>query len=142
MQIDRVIAKGQLVPLTFMQDNLAASQSAVALTVAEVTGAAGNAVDGYVMPFAGQIIAVSYKTSAAATAGTMTIAPTVAGTAKTDPILSVTTGSSGYDKAARGTVHFDAGAVVGAKVTTTSTWDGTSADLNATVWVLLEVAGI
>jgi hypothetical protein len=142
MQIDRTIAKGQLVPVQFMQDALAATQTDVQLLVAEVASAANNAVDGIAMPFDGEIVAISYNTSAAATAGTLTIGPTKNGTEVTDPTLSVTTGTSGYDRAARGTATFVAGDRIGAEITTSGTWDGTTADLVVTVWVLLYLDGV
>lgn len=131
-----------VVPLSFFQDNMAASQTDVQLPVLEVTGAAGNVVDGYVMPFAGCIIGISYDTSAAATAGVMTIGPTINGTEQADPTLSVTTGTNGYDKASREAAPFTAGQRIGAEITTTSVWDATTADLAVNVWVLLEISGV
>lgn len=141
-QIDRIISKGQLVPIVLMQDNLAANQSAVALTVAEVASAAQNAVDSCVMPFSGEIVAITGRLSAAATAGNLSVAPTVNGTAKTDPVLAVTTGQSPYDTAPRSTTPFAAGDRIGAKVTTDGSWDGTTADIVVVVWVLLYIEGI
>ena len=49
-QIERIISRGQLLALTFMQDAVAASQSNVQLPIAEVNAGAANAIDGYVMP--------------------------------------------------------------------------------------------
>lgn len=141
-QVERIIAKGQLVPLVFMQDAVAASQTDVQLPVAEVNAGAGNAVDGYVMPFEGEIVAISARLSAAATAGTLTVGPTVGGTEKTDPTLSITTEQSASDKALRGTAVFAAGDLIGAEITTGGTWDGTAADLVVVVWVLLHLEGI
>jgi hypothetical protein len=141
-QIERVIAKGQLVPLVFMQDAVAASQTDVQLLVAEVASAASNAVDGYVMPFEGEIVAVTARLSAAATAGTLTAAPTVNGTETADPTLSVTTEQSVRDLARRGTAVFSAGDLIGAEITTGGTWDGTTADLVVVVWVLLHMDGV
>jgi len=141
-QIERVIAKGQLVPLVFMQDAVAASQSDVQLLVAEVASAANNAVDGYVMPFEGEIVAVTARLSAAATAGSLTVGPTVGGTEKTDPTLSITTAQSARDTANRGAAVFSAGDLIGAEITTDGTWDATTADLVVVVWVLLHLEGI
>lgn len=142
MQITRELAKGQVVALNFMQDNLAASQTDVQLFVAEVAAAAGIAVDAVTMPWAGEIIAISYATSAAATAGTLTIGATINGTEAADPTLTVTTGTGGSDTAKRGTARFAAGDKIGAEITTNGSWDGTTADLVATVWVAVELAGI
>jgi hypothetical protein len=132
----------KLVAFTFMQDNVAASQTDVQLLVAEVASAASNACDGITMPWAGTIVAISYQLSAAGTAGTLTVGPTVNGTEQADPTLSVTTGTSGADTATRGAATFAAGDRIGAEITTNGSWDGTSSDLVATVWCLVEVAGV
>lgn len=142
MQIDRVISKGQLIALTFMQDALAASQTDVQLLIGEVASAASNAVDGYVMPFAGEIVGITARLSAAATTGTLTVGPTVNGTEKTDPTLSITTAVSAWDTAPRGTSTFAAGDLIGAEITTGGTWDGTTADLTVTVYVILHLEGV
>jgi hypothetical protein len=142
MQIDRTIAKGQLVGLTFMQDAVAASQTDVQLPIAEVTAGAANAIAGYVMPFAGEIIGISWLLSAAGTAGTFTIGPTVGGTEKTSLTQTVGTAASGRGTVVRGTYPFAAGDEIGAEITTNGSWDGTSSDLGVTVWVLLYVDGV
>lgn len=131
-----------IVPLQFMQDAVAASQTDVQLLIAEVASAAANAVDGYVMPWAGCIVGISYVTTAAATAGSMTIGPTINGTEVADPTLAVTIGTGGSDVASRAAAPFAAGDKIGAEITTGGTWDGTSADLGVTVWVMLEVTGV
>lgn len=143
-QIERTISKGQLVGLVFGQADVAASQTDVQLSVAAVDNASDDqlAVDGYVMPFEGEIVGISARLSAAATAGTLTIGPTVNGTEKTDPTLSITTEQSARDTATRGTAAFAAGDLIGAEITTGGTWDGTSADLSVVVWVLLHLEGI
>lgn len=142
MQIERIIAKGQLVQLTFMQDAVAASQTNVQLPIAEVTSAAANAVDSYVMPFAGEVIAISAVTTAAATAGTLTVGPTKDGTEFADPTLSITTAQEAWDTCPRGTALFAAGDQIGCEITSSGTWDGTTADLAVSVWVLLYLDGI
>ncbi len=142
MRIEGTLSKYQLVPLVFMQDNLAASQSDVQLVVAEVASAAGLANEGYVMPFAGEIIAVSAQVSAAGSAGSLTVGPTVAGTEKADPTLSITTETAKSDKCRRGTNLFVKDSVIGAEITTSADWNGTTSDLVVIVWVILEVSGI
>ena len=139
-QIERIIAKGQLVPLVFGQDALAASQTDVQLPVA--IGEGSQAVTGYTMPFEGEIVAITADLSAAATAGTLTVGPTVGGTEKTDPTLSITTETTKSDTARRGTAVFSAGDIIGAEITTGGTWDGTTADLSVTVWVVLHLEGV
>jgi len=143
VQIDRTIAKGQLVRLgPFMQDNVAASQTDVQLLVAEVASAAGNAIAGEIVPLAGEIIAISWKLSAAGTAGALSIGPTVGGTEKTALTQAVTTAASGTAKVPRGTALFAAGDEIGAEITTDGSWDGTTSDLAVWVDVLLYLEGI
>jgi hypothetical protein len=141
-QVERIIAKGQLVPLVFMQDAVAASQTDVPLSIAEVDSATNIAVDGYVAPFEGEIVAVTARLSAAASAGSLTIGPTINGTGRTDPALAITTAQSAWDTAPRGTATFAAGDLIGAEITTDSSWNGTAADLAVVVWVLLHLEGI
>ena len=142
MRIDKTLGKYQLVPLVFGQDNVAASQTNVQLYAQQVGGPVELAVEGYTMPFAGEIVGISYSLSAAATAGSLTIGQTIAGTEAADPTLSVTTGTSGSDTCNRGTVTFAKNASIGAEITTSAGWDGTSSDLLVVVWVILAITGI
>lgn len=136
MQITREFAKYQVVPVTFFQANVAASQSAVALK--EST----NQNTGITMPFAGQVVAVVANLSAAATAGTLTVSATVGGTADTDTATAITTETAKSTVVPRDKTAFVAGDVLGVKITTSGTWDGTTADLTVTVFVALAVEGI
>lgn len=138
MQIERIIAKGQLVPLLFTQDAVAASQTDAQLAV--VDGTAGAL--GYTMPFAGEIVAITADLTAAATAGSLTVGATVGGTEKTDPTLSITTAATARDTARRGVTLFAAGDIIGAEITTDADWNATTADLAVIVWVILHVDGI
>jgi hypothetical protein len=135
-------APDQLTSFTFMQDAVAASQSDVQLLPAEVASAAGNAVDGFVMPFPGQVVAISARLSAAATAGTLTVGATINGTEAADPTLSITTAQSAHDKTIRGSAQFAAGDLIGAEITTDGSWDGTSSDLLVVVFVVLDLTGL
>lgn len=140
---ERLLSGGiQVVALTFMQDNVAASQTDVQLPVAEVASAAGNAGVGYCMPWAGTIIGISATLSAAGSAGTLTVGATIGGTEAADPTLSITTETEKSDTALRETAAFDADDVIGAEITTDGSWNGTSSDLVVTVWVMLEVTGV
>lgn len=142
MIIERITSRGQLVPLVFMQDAVAASQTDVQLPIAEVTSAAANAITGYTMPFDGEIVAITYLLTAAGTTGNFTIGPTIGGTEKTALTQTVGTTTSGRGRVARGTVPFSAGNEIGAEITTAAGWDGTTADLGVVVWVLLYIDGI
>ena len=140
MQIERIAAKGQLVAYVFGQDALAASQSNVQLPAA--VGEASQAVTGYTMPFAGEIVAITADLSSAGSAGSLTVGATIGGTEGADPTLSITTETTKSDVAQRGTAKFVAGDVLGAEITTAGSWNGTTADLAVVVYVLLEMAGI
>lgn len=143
-QIERVTAKGQLVAYTFHQADLAASQTDVQLSVCAVDNAADDqlAVVGYTLPFEGEIVAITADLSAAGSAGTLTVGATIGGTEKTDPTLSITTETTKSDKALRGTTVFNAGDILGAEITTDGSWNGTTADLTVTVYVLLHIEGV
>jgi len=143
MQIERVITKGQLVPLTFHQNAVAASQTNAQLPLVETSATTSTTDnDGYVMPFGGQIVAVTAALSAAATDGLLTVGATVGGTGGTDPTLSIETDTEANASCVRGTAPFAAGDLVGAEITTDADWDATTADLAVVVWVLLELEGI
>jgi len=136
MQIENDISKGQLVPLTFVQANAAASQTDVALTVAEVS-------DAYAMPFAGEVVAVTVRSNAARTAGTLTADALINGTAAgLTAVLNATVTNNKVSKQPRGSDEFAAGAYIGAKVTTDASWAPETGDIVVTVWVLLKVEGI
>lgn len=141
MQIDKVLSKGQLVPLVFMQDGCAAGQTNVQLPIVEAAGPVALGISGYTMPFAGEVIGISYDLESAATTGTLTIGPTIGGTECTDPTLSITTGTTGSDTCPRGKNAFAKNAIIGAEITTSAGWDGTN-DLAVIVWVILNITGV
>lgn len=134
------ISKGQLLSYTFGQDALAASQTDVQLPVA--IGEGSQAVDSYVAPFAGEIVAIAGTTSVAATTGTLTVGATVNGTENASTTQTVTTGTEFRAAFVRGTARFVAGDNIGAEITTGGTWDGTTADLSVQVYVLYQLEGI
>lgn len=127
--------------LSFMQDNLAASQTAVALTLAEVNAGAGNVSIGHVMPFPGCIVAVSALVSTAGSAGTLTVGPSIDTNVPAAPSLSITTQASMYRAVPFDSVRFAAGAVIGSTITTDGSWNGTTSDLAVLVLVQLELPG-
>jgi hypothetical protein len=140
MQIERDLSAYQMIPLRFMQSQVSAGQSDVQLNTAAVNGAV-LATTGYTMLWAGEIVTISYDLSAAATVGYLTLGPTIGGTEKTDPTLTVTTGVSGSDTCNRGKSPFAQGAIIFCEVTSSGEWNATP-DLVVTVWVILSIAGI
>lgn len=140
MQIKRIIAKGQVVPLLFQEAAVADAQTNAQLVVVDV-GTSPSLVDGYVMPFAGSVIAISAALDSAASAGSLTIGATIGGTEDAASTITITTETEKYLAIQRGEIPFDAGAVLGAEITTAS-WNGTTSDLAVHVWVLLKLEGI
>lgn len=137
-RIERIIAKGQMFPILFGQNDVAISQTDV-----QLPAFTGNAV-GCVMPFAGEIVAVSYLLSANKTAGTLTIGPTVGGVERSAlTITAANAVASGRKIVKRTTATFVAGAEIGAEITTDAGFlpNGT-ADLSVAVWVILSLEGI
>lgn len=138
--ITRETSQGQLALYVFGQDALAASQTDIQLPT--VMAEASQAVDGYVMPFKGDIVAVGWASSVAATTGTATIGATIGGTEDADTTLSVTTATNSYKRIPRGKAPIAAGDRLGCELTTGGTWDGTAADLVATIYVLHDLEGV
>lgn len=138
--ITRDISRGQLIALQLAQDAVAASQTDVQLvTPGETTT---PLTEGYVMPWPGEVVGLSYLLNAAGTAGTFTIGATVNGTEDTDTTVTVGTNASSYKKIPRGACRFIAGDAIGAEITTNGSWDGTTSDLIVTVWCLVYMDAI
>jgi hypothetical protein len=138
--ITRDMSKGQLVALAFGQDAVAASQTDVQLPVAMAE--ASMVVAGYVAPWAGRVVAVAASLSAAATAGTLTVGATFGGTEDADTTMTITTETEKSVRVLRTAAEFAAGAVIGCEITSSGTWDGTTADLAAQIYVVYDVEGI
>lgn len=136
--ISRETSKGQLVGIPFVQDALAASQTDVQLTAQD----AAVAVDGITAPWDGEIVGISYDLSAAGSAGSLTVGATIGGTEDADTTQTITTATSGGVKIPRGKCPFVAGSILGVEITTDGSWNGTTADLVVTLWVLFQMDGI
>lgn len=139
--VGTIIPSPQLVRLTFAQDAVAASQTDVDLPRFETGATSGTTgVTAYEAPWGGVIVAAAATLSAAATAGTLTVKPTVAGTAKTVPSLSITTetGKTETKETQENVAAFDAGDAIGVQITTDASWDGTTADLGVDLYVVFE----
>jgi hypothetical protein len=142
MQIENILDQYQLVPLTFAQSQLAASQTAVALYPIETATPHVLLNLGYTMPFAGFVVAVSVNLNAAATAGSLTVTPTIDTTVVTTPVATLTTAAYGVATCQRSKNGFAKNAVIGCKITTGGTWNGTTRDLQVIVWVLMKITGV
>ena len=140
MQIGNILSKHQLVPLFFAQDAVADSQTDVDLPTTDANNSVCLNV-GYTMPFDGEIIAVSGNLDTAGSTGSLIIDATINTVQTTDPVVTITTDTALSDTCRRNTNPFDANDVIGASITT-ATWDGTTSDLQVTIWVLLKITGI
>ena len=141
MQVDRRIAKGQVVPLLFQQAAVAANQTDEQLPVVEV-GTSPSLVLGHIVPFAGSIIGISAILDSAGSAGALAVGATIGGTEHADTLLSFTTEANLSRVVPRSKAKFAAGAEIGAEITTDASWNGTASDLAVIVWVLIELEGI
>ena len=146
MNITRDISKGQLAILTFMQGDVAASQTDVQITLAETIGASAAhstlAVEDYVAPFDFEVVAIAGTVSAASTAGSLTVGATINGTEDADSTTTVTTATEFRTKIQRGAMRGVAGDNIGVEITTTAAWTPATADLAVQVYVLFALEGI
>jgi len=138
--VERIISKGQLVPLIFSQDAVAANQSAVAMKIIEVASAANNGVLEVCMPWAFDIVGVSLSVDSAVTTGSALADATIDGTATGLQATVDTTNTLRHTKTQkRDADRGAAGSYVGCKLTSSSDFAPVTADAVAVVWVLAYV---
>jgi len=119
-------------PYQFMQSDVAANQTAVAL---DVLGLSGNTE--YTMDLAGSVIGISIAGNAARSAGTLTVDVTINGTATgLQAILNETNTTYHYATQVMETDTFSAGNRLGVDITTDGSWAPVTADIVVTVIVL------
>lgn len=142
-QIERVIAKGQLVPFLFAQDAIADAQSAVAMNIMETTATTSTLpVTEYVIPWDFEIVGISVVSSEARTAGTATVDATIDGTVTgLQAALDATNTTRDTGTQARGLDVGTAGQRIGVKLTTAS-WTPTTADIAVVVYAIVHLEGI
>lgn len=138
--MERITAMGQLVCLVFEEVDVAADQTDAQMKVTDATASPAN--DGYLMPFGGVIVAISCLLTAAASAGSLTVGPTVDDTEKGDLRQTITTQTEKYGVTSRELIQFAAGDVIGAEITTDASWNGTGSDLSVLVWAIVFAEGI
>lgn len=138
MQIDNVISKGQLVPLVFTQDAVAANQSATAMNIVE-TGATSGILGAteYPIPWDFEIVGVSILSDTDLTANTMTADATINGTATgLQAVLSDTVQRTSTVQA-RGKDVGVAGDRVGCKLASHASLAPETCDVVVVVWVMV-----
>jgi hypothetical protein len=136
MQITREFSKYQIIPVTFGQANVAASQTDVQLKDAT------NGVDGVTMAFPGTIVGLTVDLSAASTGGQLTVGVTINGTEVAATTRTITTATAVRAIFDRDAVQFAAGDKLGVEITTNAGWTPETAELAVTVLAALAVSGI
>jgi len=136
MQITREFSKYQIIPVTFGQANVAASQTDVQLKDAT------NGVEGVTMAFPGIIVGLTVDLSAASTGGQLTVGVTINGTEVAATTQTITTATAVRAIFDRDAVKFSAGDKLGVEITTNAGWTPETAELAATVLAALAVSGI
>jgi hypothetical protein len=136
MQITREFSKYQIIPVTFGQANVAASQTDVQLKDAT------NGVEGVTMAFPGIIVGLTIDLSAASTGGQLTVGVTINGTEVAATTQTITTATAVRAIFDRDAVKFAAGDKLGVEITTNAGWTPETAELAATVLAALAVSGI
>jgi hypothetical protein len=136
MQITREFSKYQIIPVTFGQANVAASQTDVQLKDAT------NGVEGVTMAFPGIIVGLTVDLSAASTGGQLTVGVTINGTEVAATTQTITTATAVRAIFDRDAVKFAAGDKLGVEITTNAGWTPETAELAVNVLAALAVSGI
>jgi hypothetical protein len=136
MQITREFSKYQIIPVTFGQANVAASQTDVQLKDAT------NGVEGVTMAFPGIIVGLTIDLSAASTGGQLTVGVTINGTEVAATTQTITTATAVRAIFDRDAVQFAAGDKLGVEITTNAGWTPETAELAVNVLAALAVSGI
>lgn len=141
--MERIIAKGQLVPYLFAQDAVADAQSAVAMNIMETTATTSTLpVTEYVIPWDFEIVGISVVSSEARTAGTLTVDATIDGSVTgLQAALDATNTTRDTGTQPRNTDVGVAGSRIGVKLTTSS-WTPVTGDIAVLVYALVHLEGI
>lgn len=132
MHQEQIAIKHNVVALGgFGAANLAADQADQAAALPNGNTSLPALKDGFVVGIMG-------KLSAAATAGSLTVGVTVDGVEDADSVQTLTTDTDFYASFREGQVPFNAGELLGVEWNTDASWDGTTADLDVTLLVVLK----
>lgn len=122
---------GNEAPFWFYQDNVPASQSAVALT-----NLGDAARTWYPAKGAGSIVAIAVQSNAARSAGTLTVDATIDGAVTGfQAILNGTNTTTKVTTQEAGITTHTSGQKLGVKITTDGSWAPTTADITVSVTV-------
>ena len=136
-QMERIIAKGQLVPLVFYQSSVASSQTDLAL------GIIGSAVTAYTLPWEFEVVGAAVESSATVSAGAGSLAVLIDGNAGLTLSLDSTVNTDRDSAVAeRGRYVGARGSAVSVEITTDSDFNTSSGELAVTVFVLAHLEGV
>lgn len=120
----------EMIWLPFFQDNVSASQSAVALSD-------GRSTRGYCAAEDGSVTAIAIKSNAGRSGGTLTVEPAINGTAVGLTAVLDATNTTTHDSLQdQGTDIFSRGSAITCKITTDGSWAPTTADIIVSVGVV------
>lgn len=144
--IARWTSKGQLLKYTFMQDAVAANQSAAAMGIVETfdgTALGTLGVTEYASPFDFDVVAIALRSDSARTAGTLTADATINGTATgLQAILDATNTQTHSARQRRGSDRGVRDQRLGVKLTTDASWAPATADIVVEVYVIVALEGV
>lgn len=136
-QMERIIAKGQLVPLVFVQSGVTSSQTDVAL------GIAGSAATAYTLPWEFEVVGAAVESSATVSDGAGSLAVLIDGNAALTLSLDDATNTDRDSAVAeRGQYVGARGSAVSVEITTDSDFDTSGGDIVVTVFVLAHLEGV
>lgn len=142
-QMERIIAKGQLVPFVFTQDAVADAQTAAAMNIIETGATSGTlGTQEYVVPWDFEVVGIAVVSDSARTAGSCTVDATINGTVTgLQAALDATNTLRDTGSQARGSDVGVAGDRIGVKLTTAS-WTPVTADIVVVVYAVVSLEGI
>lgn len=136
-QMERIIAKGQLVPLVFYQSSVASGQTDLAL------GIIGSAVTAYTLPWEFEVVGATVESGATVSDGAGSLAVLIDGNAALTLSLDETVNTDRDSAVAeRGRYVGARGSAVSVEITTDSDFDNSSGEIVVTVFVLVHLEGV
>lgn len=136
-QMERIIAKGQLVPLVFYQNSASSSQTDVAL------GIIGSAATAYTLPWEFEVVGATVESGATVSDGSGSLAVLIDGNAGLTLTLDKVNNTDRDSAVAeRGRYVGARGSAVSVEITTDSDFDNSSGEIVVTVFVLVHLEGV
>jgi len=135
---ERIAVTHPLVPLTFVGYDLAASQTGTGIYIVATGPSAKIDAQTHVLPWNGCLMAVAIKLSTAKTAGTLSITPTIDGTAVSALTTTVGTATDYTTRVNYNAARFSAGAKLGVAYTSDASFAPSTMDIAVVVYVVYD----